>query len=211
MSIEVGSSVILSLIFSLSRIEHEAFTAKNLEGYRQLVRVVVTDFLPFVKTAFESLYSLEKVSRLALTGSAYALRHQVASGKSGLISSSVQSGSRCLDLKMGLDLQDIAGPLQLVAPEVFQELEAIAEKERLAQDMMTVGSGLSVEEELTVKKEEESVKEGVATEEAHVAGGGSDYELPQMSDVHLEDSNDKLSLTGQTGSGDVASQVVHAV
>jgi len=120
-----------------------------------MVRVVVTDFLPFVKTVFESLYSQGKVSQLALACSALALKHQVSTAKP---LTSARSGSSSLDIKMELDLKDLATPLKSVAPDVFEEMEAIAAKKHLRQqELATVSQDVKEEvadQEVGAAKEE---------------------------------------------------------
>ncbi len=110
-----------------------------------MVRVVVTDFLPFIKAVFDNLYSKDRVSQLALIGSAFSLRHQAAtpSVRAGT-QSSVRGSAGCLSLKMDLDVVEIASPLKSVAPGVFQEIEAAAKEKLLKEDvlMAEVASGL---------------------------------------------------------------------
>lgn len=122
------------------RIEHETFTASSLEAYRQLVRVLLVDFLPFVKTLFDGLYSQEKVMQLAHTSSPYALRHQTSCDMAAgnLSSSSALRGLGVEGVRMGVDVQDIGEPLRHVAPEMFQELEAAAERQRVEQNSVAV-------------------------------------------------------------------------
>lgn len=133
---------LLLLSFPISRIEHEAFTASNLEAYRQLVRVLLVDFLPFVKMAYDSLYSQEKVVELALAGSPYALRHKSATAAGHVSSSSSSSsgirGDVVQGMRMELNVMEIAEPMRHVAPEVFQELEDAAERACLELDSNAV-------------------------------------------------------------------------
>lgn len=116
----------------LYRREHEAFSEKDLDAYRQLVRVVVRDFLPFVKQIFGNLYSESSVLELA-TSTPYALRHD-GSGRGTMDDddSLVRSGggvrASSLTLGMRLDVKELSEVLRGVAPEVMRELE---EAERL--------------------------------------------------------------------------------
>lgn len=101
------------------RVEHEGFTKKDTEAYTQLVRVVVRDFLPFVKQVFSSLYSESQVESLALC-TPYCLRHRTGPPPSSAGLASYKVG---VDLNMQLDVKEMGEVLRGVAPEVFEELE----------------------------------------------------------------------------------------
>ena len=58
----------------LSRVEHGSFTPQEVTAFNQLVRVLVRDFLPFVKNVFTSLFCESAVEQMALS-TPYALRH----------------------------------------------------------------------------------------------------------------------------------------
>ena len=93
-----------------------------MEAYRQLVRVAIRDFLPFVKQMFTGLFSAEQVEQLALS-TPYSLRHRATP------SSALGTYKVGVDLNMQLDIKEIGEVLRGVAPEVFAELEA-SEQER---------------------------------------------------------------------------------
>ena len=99
--------------------EHEAFTDKDKEAFRQLVRVVIQDFLPFTKRIFENLYSRENVEQLALS-TPYAINHRLAPTSTMVLGHT----SYMVDLKMELNIREIGEPLRSLAPDVFEEMEA---------------------------------------------------------------------------------------
>ena len=162
-----------------------------------MVRVVVMDFLPFVKTVFESLYSQDKVSQLALACSTLVLKHQVAATKPSQV---VRTGSGCLDIKMELDLKDIAMPLRSVAPDVFEEMEAVAEKEHLQRELAIVKDKeevLSQETEPEKEKElQETVRQGGQAAASNDQGSqpSTDQEVSQPT-ASPQDGDEELLMT----------------
>ena len=109
--------------------EHASFTDKESEAFLQLCRVVLLDFLPFVKRCFESLFSESTVEPVALS-TPYALRH-CRKQKAGVLPGS-RSG---VDIRMELDVKAIGETLRGVAPEVFDELERQSSLATLNLDM----------------------------------------------------------------------------
>lgn len=97
--------------------EHETFTDKDSEAFKQLVRVVVRDFLPFVKRMFGNLYSEGKVEELALC-TPYCLRHRTVGTGTG------RAKAGGVDLSMELDIKEMSEVLRAVASDVIEELEA---------------------------------------------------------------------------------------
>ena len=83
------------------------------------MRVVVADFLPFVKQMYDSLFKTQPVEAVAIS-SPYALKHTRThtSLPSSLLSSK-------LNLGMELDVTEIAEPLRSVAETVFKENESL--------------------------------------------------------------------------------------
>ena len=133
------SFCLLIWVSSCFRIEHEAFTDKEKVAFKQLVRVMISDFLPFVKRTFDNLYPEDKVSQLALS-TPYALRHRhavpLASGR-GIYKAGV-------DLRMELNVRGIGEGLRSVAPDVFEDLEPESERLELELDEsqdVAVGEG----------------------------------------------------------------------
>ena len=115
--------------FPVTRVEHASFTDKESEAFLQLCRVVLLDFLPFVKRCFESLFSESTVEPVALS-TPYGLRH-CQKQKAGVL-----PGSRPgVDIKMELDVKAIGEMLRGVAPEVFDELERQSSLATLNLDM----------------------------------------------------------------------------
>ena len=115
--------------FPLTRVEHASFTDKECEAFLQLCRVVLLDFLPFIKRCFESLFSESTVEPVALS-TPYALRH-CRKQKVGVL-----TGSRAgIDIKLELDIKAIGEMLKGVAPEVFDELERQSSLATLNLDM----------------------------------------------------------------------------
>lgn len=100
--------------------EHPSFTEKEVETFTQLCRVVIQDFLPFVKKSFDSLFSASSVEHLALT-TPYALRHRKTKKKDG--STVVTSLRPSVELNMELNITVIGEALRGVAPDVFEVLE----------------------------------------------------------------------------------------
>ena len=74
--------------------------------------------------------------QLAMISSPYALRNRTSCDNvaGNLPSSSALRGVGVDMVRMGLDVQEIGEPLRHVAPEMFQELEATAERQRLERD-----------------------------------------------------------------------------
>ncbi len=111
------------IICVLCRIENGSFTAKEKEAYEQLVRVMVRDFLPFVKQVFETLFKTQPIQAVALS-STYALKHTRTL-------SNTQPGSvfaSKLQLGMELDVTALAEPLRSIAAGVFEEKESLAQQ-----------------------------------------------------------------------------------
>ncbi len=116
----MASTAVNKLIFLLlCRIEHGSFTTREKEAYEQLVRVVVRDFLPFLKQVFDAMFKTQSVQAVALS-SAYALKH--TKSLSTTLSGSVIASK--LDLGMELDLTLLTEPLKSIAACVFEEKEA---------------------------------------------------------------------------------------
>ena len=115
--------------FPLTRVEHASFTDKESEAFLQLCRVVLLDFLPFVKRCFESLFSESTVEPVALS-TPYALRH-CQKQKAGVLPGSKPR----VDIKMELDVKAIGEVLRGVAPEVFDEFERQSSLATLNLDM----------------------------------------------------------------------------
>ena len=108
------------------RVEHEAFTNKDVEAYQQFVRVMFHDFLPFVKRTFSTLFSEVMVEQVALS-TPYPLRkcHAHTTVSASTIGT---RGKTSLDLNMKLNLEEISQPLRGVAPDVFKEIELAANR-----------------------------------------------------------------------------------
>ena len=107
---------------STSRVEHASFSGREAEAYQQLCRVMVLDFLPFVKKCFETLFSAAAVEQLALT-TPYALKHAERRGEDEGERVPVGRTTKHLDLNMELDVAAIGEALRPFAPEVFEEIE----------------------------------------------------------------------------------------
>lgn len=87
-----------------------------------MCRVVVQDFLPYVKNCFRALFTTSEVEQLALT-TPYALKHGKWRGEGGGEKVHFGRGARQLDLNMQLDVRAIGEALRPFAPEVFEEME----------------------------------------------------------------------------------------
>ena len=163
-------------------------------AYEQLVRVVVRDFLPFVKQTFDSLYSKEGVEQLALS-TPYALQHATPP---------IQAGARgigakpTVELRMKLEVEELYEPLRSVAPDVIREVESAKrlnlltqqeEEISLATDMQSVvlveggggGEGLLVED----AGGDTGVEEGEEGEVEGVEGGTDEGREDKISPAHL--------------------------
>ncbi len=90
-----------------------------MEAYEQLVRVVVRDFLPFLKQVFDAMFKTQSVQAVALS-STYALKH--TKSLSTTLSGSIFASK--LDLGMGLDVGVLSEPLRSIVPCVFEEEHA---------------------------------------------------------------------------------------
>lgn len=162
----------------LHRIEHEAFSGKDSEAFRQLVRVVVRDFLPFVKRTFTNLYSEVKVQELARS-TPCALWQQSTSH-------APMAHKAAISLHMDLVVEKIVEPLRTVAPRVFEELETLEQQRRLQEQQLVAAreegvatrekgvamrkEGVAMgEEEIASREEAAARKEEVATREEGVA------------------------------------------
>ena len=107
------------MCLSCYRVEHASFTAKESEAFTQLCRVVVQDFLPFVKKCFDALFTESSVEQLALS-TPYALRHCKKNKEGEAV---FHSARHTLELNMQLDIKSIGGMLKPFAPEVFEDME----------------------------------------------------------------------------------------
>lgn len=114
------------------RVEHEAFTHKDTEAYKQFVCVMICDFLPFIKRTISTLYSEVLVEQLALS-TPYPLRCPAHTPTIGARSKAT------LDLNMELKLEEISQPLRGVAPDVFKEVELAGNRlQGVGQDQLEV-------------------------------------------------------------------------
>ena len=143
--------------------EHEAFSEKDMEAYRQLVRVVLRDFLPFVKQMFAGLFSAEQVEQLALS-TPYSLRHRATP------SSALGTYKVGVELNMQLDVKEIGEVIRGVAPEVFSELEASEQKRGVVMGVVSGAEGTTGLGE--IGKAEEEVAGGVGGVEQEEAKEG---------------------------------------
>ena len=147
--------------FAFLRVEHEAFSERDGEAYKQLVRVVVRDFLPFVKQMFDSLYSEERVEQLALS-TPYALQHATPP---------LQVGARgigakpTVELRMKLEVEELYEPLRSVAPDVITEVESARRPNLLNQQEEVVPLATDIEPAAALL-EEGGEGEGVLVEDA---------------------------------------------
>ena len=124
--------------------EHGSFTQQEVTAFNQLVRVVVRDFLPFVKRIFTSLFSETAVEQLALS-TPYTLRHgkkapptSAPGSDSGGVQlvTTILTGRPGVELGMDLNMDSIAEPLRKIASDVFEELE------NLKQQQFTAATGI---------------------------------------------------------------------
>jgi hypothetical protein len=139
---------------SLYRVEHEAFTERDAEAFKQLVRVVVRDLLPFVKKAFTNLYSEVKVEQLARSTPSVLWRQQKDPSHTPI------TPKASMDLHMGVVVDKIAEPLRAVAPDVFEEL-VVVEQQRMLQVSLNEDRGEGdAEKGEKVGREEEGRSQG---------------------------------------------------
>ncbi len=103
--------------------EHSSFTEREADAFTQLCRVVILDFLPFVRKCFDSLFSVSSVEQLALS-TPYALRHRKTRCQDG--STIAPSLRPSVQLDMELDVKVIGEVLRGIAPGIFEEQEAQA-------------------------------------------------------------------------------------
>ena len=144
------------------RVEHEAFTNKDMEAYQQFVRVMFHDFLPFVKRTVSTLYSEVLVEQVALS-TPYPLRkcHAHTTVSTSTIGT---RGKTSLDLNMELNLEEISQPLRGVAPEVFKEIELAASRLQVPELEAELSGAGSVALEAEPEVEPNGTR-GVALEE----------------------------------------------
>ena len=158
----------------------------------QLCRVVLQDFLPFVKRCFESLYSESLVEPLALS-TPYTLRHR-KKHKPGVLPSSRPG----VDVEMELDVKAIGETLRGVAPEAFDDLERQSSLSSLSLDMETLLSGSS--DQPTLVRSEESMT-SVSEDQSKT------YEVTQEdTGTKLELNNVKSTEEGEATEVDVLEQ-----
>lgn len=121
------------------RVEHGSFTHQEATAFNQLVRVLVRDFLPFIKRVFTGLFSATAVEQLALS-TPYALRHGKKapptsstgsdSGSSGSVNFvTIRSGRPGVELGMELNMDSIAEPLRKIASDVFEEMDNLKQQQ----------------------------------------------------------------------------------
>lgn len=144
--------------------EHETFTDKDSEAFKQLVRVVVRDFLPFVKRMFGNLYSEGKVEELALC-TPYCLRHRTVGTGTG------RAKAGGVDLSMELDIKEMSEVLRAVASDVIEELEA--------------SQRLQAEEEYSIALPPSSLESG-GSDRAVVLPSNSDGESTNLNQGNVE-------------------------
>lgn len=134
------------------RVEHASFSEKEFKAYHQLCRVIVTEFLPFVKRCFDNLFHDSSVEQLALT-CPYALQQQQQQQQHRtqppeLIVAATLRGNTggkppWVKLRMELDVKRIGETLREVCPEVFSELE----QQQQLVSLTELSSLLAAEEE----------------------------------------------------------------
>ena len=123
-----------------NRVEHASFSEKESEAFMQLSRVIVEDFLPFIKKCFDTVFSESMVEQLALS-TPYALRHyknhkQETGTSTSPSSVSVLHGVKpSVDLRMELNVRSIGEVLKTVVPQVFDEIERQSSLATLNLDM----------------------------------------------------------------------------
>lgn len=157
---------------SLCRVEHEAFTDRDTQAFKQLVRVVIRDFLPFIKRVFANLYSDAKVEQLALS-TPCALWHQGSAAPPSLSVATPSASKVAVDLNMRLDMGEIGEPLRNVAPDVFEELE-MAQRRHQEEQLLTVSMEERKGREAVTEGEEEeggSPQDGLEGREAELESG----------------------------------------
>ena len=142
------------VFFSSFRVEHATFSDRESKAFTQLCRVLLQDFLPFVKRCFESLYSESSVEPLALS-TPYTLRH-CKKHKPGVLPSSRPG----VEIEMELDVKAIGETLRGVAPEAFDDLEHQSRLSTLSVDVENLLSGSS--DQPTLIRLEESTTTSVS-------------------------------------------------
>ena len=101
--------------------ECKNFTEKEKTAFEQMCRVVLNDFLPFVRKLFTTIFSQSAVEEL-VRSTPYALQ---CIRKNAARRQRDQSDSS-LDLRMELDVRAIGEPLRKVVPALFEsEPEAL--------------------------------------------------------------------------------------
>jgi len=128
-------------------VEHATFSDRESKAFTQLCRVLLQDFLPFVKRCFESLYSESSVEPLALS-TPYTLRH-CKKHKPGVLPSSRPG----VEIEMELDVKAIGETLRGVAPEAFDDLEQQSRLSTLSVDVENLLSG-STDQPTLIRLEE---------------------------------------------------------
>lgn len=123
----------VTLPFCTCRKEHESFSEREKKAYEQLVKVVIQDFLPFVKQVFGNLYRHQPVEQIALS-TTYSLRYRTAksSSSSQASTSGLSSAKLAVDLRMDLDVAEIGEMLRPGAASVFDELEHRRQQQSMA-------------------------------------------------------------------------------
>ena len=157
------------VVFS-HRVEHGSFTQQEVTAFNQLVRVLVRDFLPFLKRIFTGLFSETAVEQLALS-TPYALRH---SRKGPPTTDSVQfirTSRPGVELQIELNMDSIAEPLRQVASGVFEEMENLKQQEFAVATELQVNSDGSI---AGPSKEERVGERGVVEEEDEIGRGGEE-------------------------------------
>ena len=137
--------------------EHGSFTQQEATAFNQLVRVLVRDFLPFVKRIFTSLFSETAVEQLALS-TPYALRHGkkapptsgTGSDGGGVQLVTIRTGRPGVELGMDLNMENLAEPLRKIAPGVFEEMDRLKQQQFTAAVAGIGDSELHNEGESTV-------------------------------------------------------------
>ena len=103
----------------LFRIEHSTFTQNEALAFRQFCRVIIIDFLPFIEQCLSMLFTEEAVQQIAsctlLMGS-----HAHREGKTFTSRTALR---KTVLITFGISASELAEPLRVLVPEVFDELE----------------------------------------------------------------------------------------
>ena len=103
------------------RIEHDSFTKSETQAFKQLCRVIVLDFLPFIESCLSVFFPEEKVQLIASSTVITSWLKETDS----------QSSSKKQVLMIGIDARKLAEPLRTLVPELFNEIE----KEEMLKSM----------------------------------------------------------------------------